>query len=189
MADEHTDGWRCECGDLNGEHEAFCYRCGACGPEVPSQVATGDDARRALVPLDDLAMSGVLVWLVGYLGHAADADMSLTAGKVLALIVERCDDITRRANYIDFDTTPDREVLRSIRAVADATGVDPLSKLSTILGMAQDALSRRPASMEKTAYSEALEQIMRVTAAPPRRDRDDTRPGAIYAIANEALRD
>jgi hypothetical protein len=24
-------GWRCECGDLNRDHEAFCYRCGA-GP-------------------------------------------------------------------------------------------------------------------------------------------------------------
>jgi hypothetical protein len=21
--------WRCECGDLNRDHEAFCYRCGA----------------------------------------------------------------------------------------------------------------------------------------------------------------
>ncbi len=25
--------WRCECGDLNREHEAFCYRCGAGSPE------------------------------------------------------------------------------------------------------------------------------------------------------------
>jgi hypothetical protein len=27
------DDWRCECGDLNREHEAFCYRCGAGAPE------------------------------------------------------------------------------------------------------------------------------------------------------------
>lgn len=26
-------GWRCECGDLNMAHEAFCYRCGA-GPPM-----------------------------------------------------------------------------------------------------------------------------------------------------------
>lgn len=26
--------WRCECGDLNREHEAFCYRCGAGQPEA-----------------------------------------------------------------------------------------------------------------------------------------------------------
>lgn len=25
--------WRCECGDLNGPHEIFCYRCGAGSPE------------------------------------------------------------------------------------------------------------------------------------------------------------
>lgn len=25
--------WRCECGDLNRNHEAFCYRCGAGQPE------------------------------------------------------------------------------------------------------------------------------------------------------------
>lgn len=25
--------WRCECGDLNRGHEAFCYRCGAGQPE------------------------------------------------------------------------------------------------------------------------------------------------------------
>jgi hypothetical protein len=25
--------WRCECGDLNRDHEAFCYRCGAGQPE------------------------------------------------------------------------------------------------------------------------------------------------------------
>jgi hypothetical protein len=24
--------WRCECGDLNRHHEAFCYRCGAGSP-------------------------------------------------------------------------------------------------------------------------------------------------------------
>jgi hypothetical protein len=30
IAPEPTS-WRCECGDLNGEHEAFCYRCGAGG--------------------------------------------------------------------------------------------------------------------------------------------------------------
>lgn len=29
------DSWRCECGDINGAHEAFCYRCGA-GPEDES---------------------------------------------------------------------------------------------------------------------------------------------------------
>lgn len=26
--------WRCECGDINGAHEAFCYRCGAGGPDA-----------------------------------------------------------------------------------------------------------------------------------------------------------
>lgn len=26
--------WRCECGDLNGAHEGFCYRCGAGRPEA-----------------------------------------------------------------------------------------------------------------------------------------------------------
>lgn len=26
------DDWRCECGDLNRGHEAFCYRCGAGQP-------------------------------------------------------------------------------------------------------------------------------------------------------------
>jgi len=26
--------WRCECGDLNGAHEGFCYRCGAGEPEA-----------------------------------------------------------------------------------------------------------------------------------------------------------
>jgi hypothetical protein len=26
--------WRCECGDLNGYHESFCYRCGAGQPDV-----------------------------------------------------------------------------------------------------------------------------------------------------------
>jgi hypothetical protein len=60
-----------------------------------AKVCKGDDARRALAPLDDLAMSGVLLWLVGYLGHAADADMSLPAGKVLALVVERCAEVRR----------------------------------------------------------------------------------------------
>lgn len=29
----NANHWRCECGDLNGLHEAFCYRCGACQPE------------------------------------------------------------------------------------------------------------------------------------------------------------
>jgi protein gp37 len=28
-----TQDWRCECGDVNRAHEAFCYRCGAGGPE------------------------------------------------------------------------------------------------------------------------------------------------------------
>jgi hypothetical protein len=28
-----SDDWRCECGDLNRIHEAFCYRCGAGQPE------------------------------------------------------------------------------------------------------------------------------------------------------------
>jgi hypothetical protein len=28
-----TSDWRCECGDLNRDHEAFCYRCGAGQPE------------------------------------------------------------------------------------------------------------------------------------------------------------
>jgi len=32
-------GWRCECGDLNGFAEAFCYRCGA------GQPAHADEAR------------------------------------------------------------------------------------------------------------------------------------------------
>lgn len=30
------DNWRCECGDLNQRHEAFCYRCGAGQPEEDS---------------------------------------------------------------------------------------------------------------------------------------------------------
>lgn len=25
--------WRCECGDLNRDHEAFCFRCGAGKPD------------------------------------------------------------------------------------------------------------------------------------------------------------
>lgn len=28
-----VEDWRCECGDLNRHHEAFCYRCGAGQPE------------------------------------------------------------------------------------------------------------------------------------------------------------
>lgn len=34
FCDQHGDPpWRCECGDLNMAHEAFCYRCGAGQPE------------------------------------------------------------------------------------------------------------------------------------------------------------
>ena len=29
----NANHWRCECGDANGLHEAFCYRCGGGGPE------------------------------------------------------------------------------------------------------------------------------------------------------------
>jgi hypothetical protein len=32
IQEDGTD-WRCECGDLNRHHEAFCYRCGAGRPE------------------------------------------------------------------------------------------------------------------------------------------------------------
>lgn len=31
--------WRCECGDLNRYHEAFCYRCGAGQPEEGARTA------------------------------------------------------------------------------------------------------------------------------------------------------
>lgn len=33
-------GWRCECGDRNRDDEAFCYRCGACGPDDAADQAT-----------------------------------------------------------------------------------------------------------------------------------------------------
>ncbi len=68
------------------------------------------------------------------------------------------------------------DVLRTIKAVAEANGVDPLSKVSVILGAAEDAL-RREASTEVSPYSaddrerEALAQIVRVVKAPPRTDR------------------
>ena len=39
-------GWRCECGDLNGLHEAFCYRCGACSPEDADEAKVYDDEAR-----------------------------------------------------------------------------------------------------------------------------------------------
>ena len=37
---ENDEDWRCECGDLNRHHEAFCYRCGAGQPE-PTPTVTG----------------------------------------------------------------------------------------------------------------------------------------------------
>jgi hypothetical protein len=43
--DECYPDWRCECGDLNRYHEAFCYRCGAGQPE--------DHLQKARVPLGD----------------------------------------------------------------------------------------------------------------------------------------
>jgi hypothetical protein len=37
FCDQHgPPSWRCECGDLNRAHEAFCYRCGAVQPESAS---------------------------------------------------------------------------------------------------------------------------------------------------------
>lgn len=44
--------WRCECGDLNRDHESGCYRCGAGQPEAePAQVPgpTCADCGRRLV--------------------------------------------------------------------------------------------------------------------------------------------
>lgn len=43
----NANHWTCECGDQNGLHEAFCYRCGACQPDEGEHECTDVTGRDA----------------------------------------------------------------------------------------------------------------------------------------------